>query len=705
MTSRAARDNNIFRLLFMPAFAIGLVAGCAPASSGGGGGSVAGQAGGSNGGNIIQGGDTGSPAGNGPAGNGPAGNGPAGNGPAGNTGSPGGMTSNPAGNTGNPGGTTSNPGGITGNPGGTTSNPGGTTGNPAGNTGNPGGTTTSTGGTTKASGGTTTSTGGTTKASGGTTTSPGGTTTSSGGTTSAGGTTGSSAGSTGSTGNPPGWWQTSDWGVTSANWHGCVWTGVDCKSNCSAGIVAVPNSTTSITPLDFTAATTEGGPYEVTGTVFNDYNSVALLGFDLTDTPSGDTQQCSSAKRNPAADGPPAIAMPSGATGIAINWSAKIAPVTSFRIQIQGVKGATDPTARWCATITDASGPSFVKLSDFYPSCWYVGVAGQNPGTAYAGQPIDAVVFLVPGTTTAKAPFDFTIVGFAPGTSAADAPGKAAACGTTTGTVGSTTQLSGQPAIDASMQRAAVTGTDCKKYIINNNNWGNESTTYQSLSYTGNTFTDTVTSGSGGGANVVSFPSIYIGANGQTASGAYNTWTDSGLPKQISAMTSVQTSFTWSGGKSGGNYNAAYDVWFAKTQPTAGGYDDGPSGFIMVWLYKPSGSQPIGNAGTTRTATIAGHTWTVWRGPRIGNARGTDGNGRPVISYVANDSPVKSFSFDLKLFMNDAVANASDDMSKGGGITQPFSNDWWLTDVFAGFEIWSGGDAQGLQDTFTCAVK
>jgi len=111
------------------------------------------------------------------------------------------------------------------------------------------------------------------------TTSPGGTTTSSGGTTSAAGSTGSSAGSTGSTGaNPPGWWQTSDWGVTSVNWHGCVWTGVDCKSNCSAGIVAVPNSTTSITPLDFTAATKEGGPYEVTGTVFNDYNSVALLG-------------------------------------------------------------------------------------------------------------------------------------------------------------------------------------------------------------------------------------------------------------------------------------------------------------------------------------------------------------------------------------------------------------------------------------------
>jgi len=69
----------------------------------------------------------------------------------------------------------------------------------------------------------------------------------------------------------------------------------------------------------------------------------------------------------------------------------------------------------------------------------------------------------------------------------------------------------------------AVTGTDCKKYIINNNNWGNESGTYQQLSYTGNSFTDTVTSGSGGGANVVSFPSIYIGGNGQIGGGTFNT--------------------------------------------------------------------------------------------------------------------------------------------------------------------------------------
>jgi len=42
------------------------------------------------------------------------------------------------------------------------------------------------------------------------------------------------------------------------------------------------------------------------------------------------------------------------------------------------------------------------------------------------------------------------------------------------------------------------------------------------------------------------------------------------------------------------------------------------------------------------------------------------------------------------------VTNGNADMSAGGGITQAFSSSWWLTDVFAGFEIWNGSDAKGL---------
>jgi hypothetical protein len=505
-----------------------------------------------------------------------------------------------------------------------------------------------------------------------------------------GGTGGSAAGGSTSTGtNPPGWFTTSDWGVNSVDWHGCVWTGVDST---------VSGSTTSISPKDFTAATTEGGPYEVTGSVFNDYNSVALLGFDLNDTPKGDATQCSNAKRDPTADGPPAVTMPSSATGIAVNWSAAKLPA-DFRIQIQGVKGASDATNRWCASVSGANGPSFVPFSSFSTTCW------NTTGTKYNNEPISAVAFLVPGTTSAAKPFDITVVGFAPGTGVDAAPGKQQGCGTKSGTVGTTSLLSdATKAKDASTERTSVSGTDCKTYIINNNNWGQESTSYQALDYVGNSFTVNVTSGSGGGANVVSFPSIYIGANGNIGVGdAYNTWKDSGLPKKISEMKSAKSTFQWSGGNSG-NYNAAYDIWFAKTSPTAGSYNDGISGFIMIWTFKPGSSQPIGDSGKTRAATIDGKGYHVWRGNRNATATGTDGAGRPVISYVA-DSTNNNFSSDLKLFFDDAVKNASDDMSNGSGITQAFSSDWYLTDVFAGFEIWNGSDAKGLKDTFTCVIE
>jgi hypothetical protein len=472
--------------------------------------------------------------------------------------------------------------------------------------------------------------------------------------------------------------------VSSVDWHGCVWTGID----------TVASTTTTITPQDFTAASKEGGPYEVSGTVFNDYNAVALLGFNLNEGITGSSTQC---KYNAAAAtqaGPPTATIPSSATGIAVNWSQTKAPPTSFRIQIQAADGATNANDRWCATITDAAGPSFIPFTSFYTQCWNVGVSGMSPGTQYSGQAIDAVVFLVPGTVAQKAPFDFTIVGFAPGTSKSDAPGGAVACGMTSGTLGSTTA-----SMASSYARAAVTGTDCKEYIIQNNNWGNPTGSTQVVNYTGTSFTVASSSGSGSSAPA-SFPSTYVGANGNIANGTYNTWSDTGLPKQISSINSAMTNFAWSGGSSGGDFNATYDVWFAKSPPTAGSYNDGISGFLMVWLYKPSGRQPIGSV--ARTATIAGHTWNVWVGPRGNTSTGTDPASRPVISYVAQDSPVSSLSFDLKAFISDAVSHAD----TNNGVTGPFSSSWYLTDVFAGFEIWSGSNATNLKSTgFSFALK
>jgi hypothetical protein len=92
---------------------------------------------------------------------------------------------------------------------------------------------------------------------------------------------------------------------------------------------------------------------------------------------------------------------------------------------------------------------------------------------------------------------------------------------------------------------------------------------------------------------------------------------------------------------------------------------------------------------------VAG-TWDLWVGARGGN--GPDSN-NPVINYVA-PSTVTALSFDLKLFIQDAVARSSS--GRLNGFT--FSDQLFLTDVFAGFEIWSGG--AGLKvDEFSAQIN
>src|SRR5450631_2926058 len=534
-------------------------------------------------------------------------------------------------------------------------------------------------------GGSAGSSGGAAGSSGGSAGSSGGAAGSAGSSAGAGGSAGSGGGSSGS--NPAGWYMTKDWSVTSADWHGCVWTGID----------TVASTTTTISPQDFTAVAKEGGPYEVSGKVNMSYQAVALLGFNLNEPITGKSDQCKYNAASATAAGPANTSMATITktyAGLAVNWSAKTKP-GQFRIQLQGPDSATNMDHSWCVTVSDAQGPSFVKWSDFYAYCWDL-AKYPNPGSdnktaiPYKNEDIDAISFLVPGNGSSDTAFDFSVGGFAPGNSASDAPGPAAACGQQTGALGSTTTASK----DASMARQAVTDTNCKKYILFNNNWGQPTSTIQITNYAANSFTVQSSQAATSGQGVPgSFPSIYVGANGDLAGGTFNTWSDTGLPKQISQIQSAQTTFTWSG-KSGGNYNAAYDIWFSKSQPTAGAYNDAISGFIMVWLYKPGANSPIGGSSKRSTGTIAGHKWDVWVGVRGNTSTGTDDANRPVVSYVVQDGPVNTLTFDIKYFMNDAVQNASADKSSGG-TSQAFDASWYLTDVFAGFEAWSGGDIVG----------
>ena len=219
-----------------------------------------------------------------------------------------------------------------------------------------------------------------------------------------------------------------------------------------------------------------------------------------------------------------------------------------------------------------------------------------------------------------------------------------------------------------------------KKYYMQVNEWGSSAT--EVMSYGGSYFFKMTTQQASNATNSspAGYPSMFIGANSN-----HNT-NDPGLPKQVSQINSVLTSWTWAdnGDTSDANnnlFNAAYDVWFSTNsggEPSAAG----PSGgYLMVWYYA-QGCQPVGSI-TDAGRTIDGipGCWDVWTG--------TNG-GKPVISYK-RQGIVQSMGYDLNLFIKDALAHYPNNMK----------SNWYLTNVFTGFEIWKGG--VNLESTSFCA--
>jgi hypothetical protein len=190
--------------------------------------------------------------------------------------------------------------------------------------------------------------------------------------------------------------------------------------------------------------------------------------------------------------------------------------------------------------------------------------------------------------------------------------------------------------------------------------------------------------------NPMGFPSIFIGAYQKA-----NT-VGSNLPKKVSDIKSVPTVFNtnWkSANIDTSNLNLTYDVWFtASSSPLTGAMANNPGkggAYLMVWLYKPSDRQPRGGTGST-TGSVPNHLattvdgvsgkWDVW----------VDPSDPLCISYVASE-PIEGISYDLNKFIQDSV-------TKQYGITSSM----YLSIIFAGTEIWSGGD--GLEVKQFCAA-
>ena len=223
----------------------------------------------------------------------------------------------------------------------------------------------------------------------------------------------------------------------------------------------------------------------------------------------------------------------------------------------------------------------------------------------------------------------------------------------------------------------SVDNNTSKNYYMQANWWGtpysNQAETLNGLGFTMSNPSNAVTSVPN---NPLGFPSIFIGAySGKTTKG-------SNLPKQVSALTSIPTIFSTNVDQKGSaSYNATYDVWFAQSSAGVSGSTPGTGGaYLMVWLFKPSDKQPRGllRANAETVNGVSGR-WDVWY----------DSTNPPCVSYVSVDE-VASLQFDLNDFIRDAVTNSY-------GIT----NSQYLSIVFAGFEVWGGGD--GLQIKNFCA--
>lgn len=468
----------------------------------------------------------------------------------------------------------------------------------------------------------------------------------------------------------------------SADWQGYAWTAIESDPVTGA---------TTRTPTDYTTLA-DGDPFCLTGTVAADppstptatdgYQGFAMLGFNINQASTPEVE---------GAEPIIGTAVPTG-NGIAFVFSQTVA--SELRVQIQGLD-PTDGTQRWCAAVPlpDDQGRAFLPYDTFHQTCYDAASLVSNPAGFYGAggtrAPIAAVSFQVPGNTT-PIPYDFCVAGFA---DAADINGAPF-------------EISGGPVsgtLARNFGRAKVRGGDDKSYVVQNNAWNpGAAEGNQRLSFEGNSFEVTQQSNPGFGNIPISFPSIFVGRNGdQGVNGTFTTSLDDGLPVAISNITSIATTLRHNGGAGpGGEYNVTYDIWFANTAPP-GTYDDASAAFLMVWLYKPAGKNPIGLTPFATNVTVAGApgSWDIWVGRRGENgAEDNLNDDAPVISYVAR-ATVNDFSANLKAFMDDAVARSGPGLN---GFT--FTNNLVLTDVFGGAEIWSG--AQGLSvDEFTVNVQ
>jgi len=144
--------------------------------------------------------------------------------------------------------------------------------------------------------------------------------------------------------------------------------------------------------------------------------------------------------------------------------------------------------------------------------------------------------------------------------------------------------------------------------------------------------------------NTVAWSTNYTWANNPNNVKSYpNLISNTAKGVQLQNIQSTQTFWQWhyQTQSSGIRADVSYDIWTGVA--SSGNPASTASSFeIMIWLSGLGGIQPVGSQIATGIS-LAGHTWSLWRGP---NANWQ------VLSFVSSSGDITTFSADLNEFFD-----------------------------------------------------
>jgi len=231
-------------------------------------------------------------------------------------------------------------------------------------------------------------------------------------------------------------------------------------------------------------------------------------------------------------------------------------------------------------------------------------------------------------------------------------------------------------AVDTSSHCGQWDTVTASPYVLNLDQWGISGATgsdcAQITSLSGTTIAWTSTWSWSGGSGVKTFSNIQL---------------TSGINKQLSAISSIQSTWKWSQSGSGTIVaDVAYDLF---TSTSSGGSSQGAYE-IMVWLANYNAGPISYNYGSDGSPTpiasslsLAGHTWNLYYGYNGYNY---------VYSFLPTSGTITSFSGDVNAFLKYLTSNGK------------IASSQYLTTFEAGTEATSGSTVKFTTSAYSAVI-